>query len=77
MEEDADMDEEHFNLQIRKYLKTVGVTAQREIEKHVRDALARGSLAGSEALDVQVRLEIGQVGLSLPIAGRIELAPKP
>ena len=44
------MDEEHFNLEIRKFLKTVGVTAQREIEKHVRNAVAAGTLAGDERL---------------------------
>lgn len=67
------MDEEHFNLEIRKFLKTVGVTAQREIERHVREALTSGALSGDEALDVEVRLEIGGIGLSLPIAGTIEL----
>lgn len=67
------MDEERFNLEIRKFLKTVGVTAQREIEKHVRDSLAKGTLSGNEALAVQVRLEIADVGLSLPIDGTIEL----
>ena len=70
------MDEEHFNLEIRKFLKTVGVTAQREIEKHVRDALAAGTLSGEEALAVQVRLDINSVGLSLPIDGTIELASR-
>ena len=70
------MDEEHFNLEIRKFLKTVGVTSQREIEKHVREALARGALSGNETLDVQVRLEIGKVGLSLPITGTIGLSGK-
>jgi hypothetical protein len=70
------MDEEHFNLEIRKFLKTVGVTAQREIEKHVRDALAAGTLSGEEALAVQVRLEINSVGLLLPIDGTIELTSR-
>ena len=70
------MNEEHFNLEIRKFLKTVGVTSQREIEKAVRDALARGTLKGGEALSVGVRLEIGAVGLALPIDGTIELEPK-
>ena len=67
------MDEEHFNMEIRKFLKTVGVTSQREIEKHVRQALAGGSLSGDEALKVRVRLEIADIGLSLPIDGMIEL----
>ena len=70
------MDEEHFNLEIRKFLKTVGVTAQREIEKHVRDALATGTLSGEAVLAVQVRLEIDSVGLSLPIDGTIELSSR-
>ena len=70
------MNEDHFNLAIRKFLKTVGVTSQREIEKALRDALARGTLKGDEALAVGVRLEIGAVGLTLPIDGTIELEPK-
>ena len=70
------MNEEHFNLEIRKFLKTVGVTAQREIEKSVRGALASGALSGDEALEVAVRLEITTTGLTLPIDGTIELEPK-
>ena len=70
------MNEEHFNIEIRKFLKTVGVTAQREIENSVRAALASGSLAGDEALAVEVRLEIEAVGLTLPIDGTIELESK-
>ncbi|MEE8332275.1 MAG: DUF6494 family protein [Alphaproteobacteria bacterium] len=70
------MNEEHFNLEIRKFLKTVGVTAQREIEKSVREALASGTLSGDEALSVSVRLQIEGIGLSLPIDGAIGLEPK-
>lgn len=67
------MDEEHFNMEIRKFLKKVGVTSQREIEKAVRDALEHGTLKGGESLPVQVRLEIAPLGLSIPIDGEIEL----
>jgi len=67
------MDEEHFNMEIRKFLKTVGVTSQREIEKHVRQALATGALSGNEELKVRVTLEIAEAGLSLPIDGTIAL----
>jgi hypothetical protein len=67
------MDEEHFNIEIRKFLKKVGITAQREIEKQVRDAVAQGKLSGNETLDVNVRLEMGGIGLSIPIDGTIEL----
>ena len=37
------MDEDRFNIAIRKFLKEVGVTSQREIERIVRDAEVRGS----------------------------------
>ncbi len=70
------MDEKHFNLEIRKFLKTVGINAQREIENSVREALDSGSLVGDEALAVEVRLQIEGVGLSLPIDGTIELESK-
>ncbi len=70
------MNEEHFNIEIRKFLKTVGVTAQREIENSVREALASGSLVGDEALAIEVRLQIEAVGLTLPIDGTIELESK-
>jgi hypothetical protein len=42
------MNEDVFNASIRKFLKTLGVSAQREIEKAVRQALADGQLKGSE-----------------------------
>ena len=74
--EEAPMDEEHFNMQIRKFLKKVGITSQREIEKAVRDAVDRGALQGGEALPVRVNLEVGKLGLSIPIDGEIELGPK-
>lgn len=67
------MDEEKFNIEIRKFLKKVGISAQREIEKHVRDALADGSISGTETFDVSVTLRMDGVGLTLPIEGKIEL----
>lgn len=72
-ERDNPLDEEKFNLEIRKFLKRVGITAQREIEQHVRDALQSGALSGNETLDVSVRLDMAKIGLALPIEGRIAL----
>jgi hypothetical protein len=53
------MDEDAFNLSTRKFLKKLGITAQREIERGVRDRLEDGSLAGDERLPARavVRLE--------------------
>jgi hypothetical protein len=67
------MNEEVLNTSLRKFLKTVGVTSQREIEKAVRAALADGRLKGNEALQAQMVLSIGKVGLSYKIDGTIEL----
>jgi ribosomal protein L1 len=52
------MDEDAFNLSIRKFLKHFGVTAQREIENHVRKAVEDGKLRGDEAVPVCATLVI-------------------
>ncbi len=68
------MNEEHFNMEVRKFLKKVGVTAQREIEQAVRSALEMGKLSGSETLRARVRLEVDGVDLDLTVEADIELA---
>jgi len=55
------MDEETFNLSIRKYLKMVGVNSQREIEQAVAKAIAAGGIQGTETLPVTMTLEIAQL----------------
>lgn len=67
------MNEDVFNTTIRKFLKKVGVTSQREIEKAVREAVAQGRLKGNEALPAIMTLKIAQIGLSVEIDGAIEL----
>jgi hypothetical protein len=44
------VNEEALNTSVRKFLKTLGVTAQREIEKAVREAAANGLLKDSDRL---------------------------
>jgi Family of unknown function (DUF6494) len=68
------MDEEALNTSVRKFLKTLGVTAQREIEKAVRDAVASGRLKGSERLPAKAVITLGDVDLKFEIGGDIELA---
>ena len=68
------MNEDVFNMSLRKFLKKVGVTSQREIEKAVRDALEAGKLAGDETLTAEVTIRIGDIQLTETIDGRIELA---
>ena len=52
------MDEEKFNMDVRKFLKHFGVTAQREIEKAVSDGLATGKLKGNETIKARAVLEL-------------------
>ena len=67
------MNEDVFNGSIRKFLKTVGVTAQREIEKAVRQAVAEGRLKGNEKFPATATITLGGVGLSHEVQGEIEL----
>ena len=67
------MDEDTFNIQIRKFLKKVGISSQREIEKAVREALDSGKLSGNEKLDASVVLRLPQLGVELEIKDDIAL----
>jgi hypothetical protein len=58
---------------MRKFLKTVGVTSQREIEKAIRDAIEAGKLKGNETLPAKIVLTVGGVNLSHEIKSDIEL----
>jgi hypothetical protein len=67
------MNEDRFNTDIRKFLKVVGVTSQREIETAVRDALSKGRLAETASLKPRVTLSIPELGLEHVIDGEIEM----
>ena len=67
------MNEDALNSSIRKFLKEVGVTSQREIEKAVRDAAAKGKLKGNESMPAKMVLTIDAIGLSYQVDGTIKL----
>jgi hypothetical protein len=67
------MNEDVFNTSLRGFLKKVGITSQREIEKAIRDAVASGRLKGTEKLPAKMVLTIGGVSLTHEISGEIEL----
>ena len=67
------MNEDVFNTSLRQFLKKVGVTSQREIEKAVRDAVASGRLKGGEKLPVKMVLTVGGIALTHEIDAEIEL----
>ena len=67
------MNEDTFNMQLRKFLKKVGITSQREIEQAVRDALDAGKIAGNEKLQAKMTLSIPSLGMSIDIDDDIAL----
>jgi hypothetical protein len=67
------MDEDTLNTSVRKFLKKLGVTAQREMEKAVRDAVAAGRLTGGEKLPAKAVVTLGGVDLKFEVDGDIEL----
>jgi len=67
------MDQETFNLSVRKFLKTVGVNSQREIEQAVSKAIAAGTIVGTETLAATMTLHIGKLQLDVPFDGDIQL----
>ena len=67
------MNEEALNLSIRKFLKVVGVSSQREIEQAVAKAVASGAVAGTETFPAKVTLEIAGLKLNVQFDGQISL----
>jgi hypothetical protein len=67
------MDEDRFNMSIRKFLKLVGVTSQREIEKAIRESVGAGRLPGSGTVKAKVTLTIEAVDLRHEVEDNIEL----
>ena len=67
------MNEETFNLELRKFLKQFGVTSQREVEHAVQTALEQRRLTGSETLKAKAVLEIDGLGTVATVAGTIAL----
>jgi len=68
------MDADTFNMDVRKFLKHFGVTAQREIEKAVADGMADGRLKGNETIRARAVLELDGFGTLERIEGEIHLA---
>jgi hypothetical protein len=68
------VDEEVFNMSVRKFLKTLGVTAQREIELAVREQLEGGELRGDETLDASATVTVAGLSRDVVVTGKISLA---
>ena len=67
------MNEETFNLSIRKYLKVVGISSQREIERAVAKAITDGTITGTETFPATMTLDIAGLKLNVKFDGEIKL----
>ena len=67
------MNPDTLNMSVRKFLKTVGVQSQREIEEAIAKAIAAGKLKGNESLDAKMTLTLSGVALTVAFDGRISL----
>ena len=68
------MDEEAFNLSVRRFLKKLGVTSQREIELGVREQIDGGKLSGNETLEARAVVTVDGLGREIVVSGEIALA---
>jgi hypothetical protein len=71
------MDEEAFNLSVRRFLKKLGVTSQREIELAVREQLDAGALGGDETLRARAVVTVDGVEREIVVEGDIALSGEP
>ncbi|HEV7855550.1 MAG TPA: DUF6494 family protein [Herminiimonas sp.] len=67
------MDEENFNMSMRKFLKMVGVSSQNEIEKALKQAMDSKTIAGTETFPARMTLEIEGLRLNVSFDGKIQL----
>jgi hypothetical protein len=68
------VDEERFNISLRRLLKQFGVTAQRDVEKAVQAALETGALTGREVLQARITMAVKGLPIETAVEGQIELA---
>jgi hypothetical protein len=68
------VDEDVFNMSVRKFLKKLGVTAQREIEIAVRERLKAGELRGDETLEATATIAVRGLSHDVVVTGTIALS---
>ena len=68
------MNEDNLNMQIRQYLKKVGITSQRTIEQAIQRQIGSSQLTGSEQLNIKMVLSIPELDINQEINGEIKLA---
>ena len=67
------MNEDHLNLEIRKFLKKVGITSQRELESNIKKSINEGSLKIGDSLDIEMKLVVNNINLQHAISDKITI----
>jgi Family of unknown function (DUF6494) len=67
------MDDETFNLSIRKFLKVVGIGSQREIERAVMQGIEEGAIKGTESFPAHMTLVVQGLNIQVSFDGTIKL----
>ena len=68
------MDEDNLNIEIRKFLKKVGITSQREIENYVRKKFSEGNLKKGQSLEIKMELSSNDGDLSHTIKDKLDIS---
>ena len=67
------MNQDTFNMSVRRFLKSFGLNGQREIEQAVANAIANGTIAGTETFPAKITLEIAGLKLHAEFNGEVAL----
>ncbi len=67
------MNEDHLNLEIRKFLKKVGITSQRELESNIKKSINEGLLKIGDSLDIEMKLVVNNINLQHAISDKITI----
>ena len=67
------MNEDNLNMEIRKFLKNVGISSQRILENEINIANKKGLIKSGDSIDIQMQLKIESIGLENTISGKINI----
>ena len=67
------MNEDHLNLEIRKFLKKVGITSQRVVESHIKQAIESESLKIGDSIDIEMKLTLKDQNIDHVISDKLTI----
>ena len=67
------MDEDHLNLEIRKFLKKVGISSQRILESHIKESNKKGVFKIGDVIDVEMKMNVKNNNIEHSVSEKILL----